>query len=149
MGQNAQEENVVKWLYDTLSILDAKANGLLTVNAFFMTVLVAVVGASRVQNISLVVSDLYVEVSLHSLGLLLVSSFCCFMVIRVSWKMLGKVTKGGDGKHHFGNEETQLANAVDDRTHFYWLAWSLSLLALAWVTIALIFPSIPRTIGLA
>jgi hypothetical protein len=62
------------------------------------------------------------------------------MIVRVNWKFLGHVRhKAHDsGAYDFASEVKRLANVVDNRTHYYWIGWFLTLVtvispALLWL----------------
>src|SRR4029077_1840629 len=114
------------WLYSVLNILDSKANGLLRVNSLFITLLVFFWGAARATGNPLKISPDQASTAVLGLILVMVSTIFCFMIVRVNWKFLGHVRKEG-GAYNFANEVKRLAKVVDDRTHFYWIGWLLTL----------------------
>jgi hypothetical protein len=122
-------------LYGMLTILDTKATGLLTVDALFIAILSAflVSGDAITRMMKLAVPSGVLEVQLF-LGA--ASAFFCLLVVRVTWKFLGKVPNNPAAAADFDDELQRLANVVDDRTHYYWMAWALALsafvLTLAW-----------------
>ena len=110
--------DVIDRLYGILTILDGKANGLLRFNSLFLTLLVFFLGWSHgtggfPQQLSRFELLAYIDT-----GILLASSGFCLLIVRVKWKFLGYVTNG-----NFETEINRLGNVVDDRTHYFWLAW--------------------------
>jgi hypothetical protein len=127
--------------YVFLGVLDSKATGLLTVDAVLAAVLLAFLSSpeaicrllhepkpARVAAIQMVL-----ECQVWLIG---TSAFLCLLVVSVSWKMLDKVPSSPTHEHDFSEELRRLANIVDDRTRYYWVAWALTLcvflLMLAW-----------------
>jgi len=51
------------------------------------------------------------------------------LVVRVNWKFLDKVEQSPREGGDFKIELDALANVVDDRTHYYLIAWWLALSA--------------------
>lgn len=139
------DKDVIEWLYGALNILDAKANGLLRVNAFFIAIATSLFGLSIAEETAISVPDLSGLVGYLILALFLLSSVSCFLIIRVNWKFLGKVTNGSSGQgFNFDPETEDLAKVVDDRTHHYWLAWLgtiLGLIAFAWPILVWLAPA--------
>src|SRR5216683_2674763 len=122
-------------LYGILTILNTKATGLLTVDALFIAILSAflVSGETVAKLTKFSVPSGILEFQLF-LGA--VSAFLCLLVVRVTWKFLGKVPNNPAAASSFNDELQWLANVVDDRTHYYGMAWWLALsafvLTLAW-----------------
>ncbi|HEY0328248.1 MAG TPA: hypothetical protein VGC77_04040 [Rhodopseudomonas sp.] len=147
-ADNKSDREVITWFYGVLSILDAKANGLLRVNASFITILLFFLGAANAKDNPNTQSNLFgitkpqVTTAELVLGLVLASTFLCFLIVRVNWKFLGQVRRRKGGPYDFESEAERLANVVDDRTHYYLIAWLLTLAAAAvvvlfWVQTAL------------
>ncbi len=147
-----QDKDVIGWLYGALNILDAKANGLLRVNAFFITIITFLIGLPIATENTISVPDLSGWVGSLSLALFLLSTVSCFLIIRVKWKFLGKVAPASSGQSfNFAPETEDLAKVVDDRTHYYWLAWGgtiLGLIAFAWQILGWFVPAVPCYVGL-
>jgi hypothetical protein len=122
-------------LYGILSILDSKATGLLTVDAFLIAALVGITASRQeiIQQFGLSVPADVLELQLASMA---VSAFLCLLVIRVTWRFMHYVPDAPQTTADFDLEIRRLANSIDDRTHYYWLAWLLALigfvLTLAW-----------------
>ena len=145
----ATDKDVIDWLYSVLNILDSKAGGLLSVNAFFIAVLAVIFSLRGTNNTPISIPDPYGNIALVALALFLGSSLCCFMVIRINWKFLGKaqeVTGGAD--YDFKIALEQLANVIDDRTHYYWLAWWSTVLGFTWPVLCWFVPALPCYVGL-
>ena len=119
----APDKDVINWIYAGLNVLDAKANGLLRINALFITVLIAMLGLRKSDGHGLIVlQNSYVTLAQIDVAIFVISSFFCLMIVRIKWKFLAKVRKTTDG-YTFADEITVLANILDDRTHLYFLAW--------------------------
>jgi hypothetical protein len=136
-GAGVPVKDIVNRLYGILTILDAKANGLLRVNSLFLTMLVFFIGWSHASTGFPPQLLVFVPLAYIDTLLLLLSSLLCLLIVAVSWKFLGHVTADS-----FESEIARLANVVDDRTHFFWLAWwgtiaSLLISALWWLYTAL------------
>jgi hypothetical protein len=123
---NKTHKETILWLYSVLNILDSKANGLLRVNSLFITLLVFFWGAARATGNPLKISPDQAATAVLGLILVMLSTIFCFMIVRVNWKFLGHVRKQRSA-FNFADEGKRLANVVDDRTHFYWIAWLLTL----------------------
>lgn len=124
----ASDKDVIGWLYKTLSILDAKANGLLGVNGFFITVLSIFLGLWNAGKIPSTIPDIYGNISVYILGIFVLSGIFCFLIIRVKWKFLGKVQVSNGASYDFDIEIMWLVRVVSDRTHLYWIGWALTFL---------------------
>ena len=65
-----------------------------------------------------------------------ISAFLCLLVVRVTWRFMRYVPETAQAATDFVDELRRLANAIDDRTHYYWTAWFFALigivLSLAW-----------------
>ena len=116
-------KEIIKWLYDALSILDGKANGLLRVNGFFLALLAGTLAffrfiredSQKVWLPKVHFFDLIVYIGVTAL-LFLCSSMVCIWVVRVSWRILGKVTLAEARNSNFSREINALSHAVNDRT---------------------------------
>jgi hypothetical protein len=129
---NKSSRETIAWLYSVLTILDAKANSLLRVNSLFMTFLVFFGGAARTQGNPLQISHDQAATAMLAFIILMFSTVFCFLIVRVNWKFLGEVVKvmplgGGQEFYDFPREVKRLANVVDNRTHYYWIGWLLTL----------------------
>ena len=135
----AQKLNDVKdgltQLYTILTILDTKATGLLTVNAFLIAAVVAfLASADQVKTaLGFAPPPVILRAQLAVLG---ISAFLCLLVVRVTWRFMWYVPETAQAATDFVDELRRLANAIDDRTHYYWTAWFFALigivLSLAW-----------------
>jgi hypothetical protein len=112
-------------LYSILNILDAKANGLLRVNSLFLTMLIFFIGWSHAPSGFPEYLQAMVPLAYIDTLLLVVSSVLCLLVVAVKWKFLGYVIA-----EDFSKEVQELAKVVDDRTHFFLLAWSGTMLTM-------------------
>lgn len=131
----ATPRDILGQLYELLTILDSKAAGLLTVDALFIAILGTLLGSPETMKtlIGRAVAPLIIE---FQLGFTVISAFLCMLVVRVSWRFFFWVPNAPSKASDFDAEIARLANVIDDRTHFYWLAWLLALCAfvatLAW-----------------
>jgi hypothetical protein len=127
----AQKETI-SWLYSALTILDAKANGLMRVNSLFITLLTAFLGAARLENNPLNITHDQVGTAVFGMAFLILSTILCFMIVRVNWRFLSHVVKPQwQDAYNFENEAKRLANVVDNRTHYYFMGWFLTLIVMA------------------
>jgi hypothetical protein len=131
---NKPSREVIAWFYGALTILDAKANSLLRVNSLFITFLVFVWGASRAEGNPLRITHDQIATAVLALIIVMASTIFCFLIVRVNWKFLGEVVKvrrtvnGQEAEaYDFQSEAKRLANIVDNRTHYYWIGWLLTL----------------------
>jgi hypothetical protein len=120
-------KDVLNRLYGILTVLDAKANGLLRVNSLFITMLIFFIGWSHASGFPESLAA-FIPIAYADTVILGLSSILCLLIVAVSWKFLGEVTQTANG-HNFDQEIARLANVVDDRTHLYWLAWWGTLLS--------------------
>jgi hypothetical protein len=128
-GEDASAKDYLTRLYSILTILDGKANGLLRVNSLFLTMLIFFIGWSNAPTgFPTRLAD-YVPLAYINAFLLVGSSVLCLLVVSVSWKFLGHANQIKD-RYSFDTELARLANVVDDRTHYYWIAWLFTLIAL-------------------
>lgn len=125
---NKTYKETIAWLYGALNILDSKANGLLRVNSLFITLLVFFWGAARTQGNPLKITYPQTATAVLALFLVMLSIIFCFMIVRINWKFLGHVHKRGSD-YDFAKEVKRLANIADNRTHYYWIGWLLTLVA--------------------
>jgi hypothetical protein len=128
---NKHTKETIGWLYSALTILDAKANGLLRVNSLLITLLTALLGLARLERNPLNITHDQVATAVLGLGSLIVSTIFCFMIVRVNWKFLSHVVlKPDKTTYDFEREAQRLANIVDNRTHYYSIGWVLTLIVL-------------------
>jgi hypothetical protein len=117
-------------LYTILTILDTKATGLLTVNAFLIAALVAFLASA--DQIKEALGFLPPRGILRAqLVALSISAFLCLLVVRVTWKFMWYVPETASVAADFDGELRRLANVIDDRTHYYWVAWLFALVGIA------------------
>ena len=136
LQKHSETNEVFKQLYEILTILDGKATGLLTVNAFFIAGLAAFLASSDQIGKYIGLPELPVVVIRLQLGALVASSFLCLLVVRVTWGFVRYAPRSAATADDFTHELQRLANVIDDRTRYYWLAWLAALigfvLTLAW-----------------
>ncbi len=145
----ATDKDVIEWLYSVLNILDAKASGLLGVNAFFIVFLSVFLSLGGTNNAPISIPDPFVNIALVALVFFLVSSLLCFLVIRINWKFLGKVQKvPGGADYDFATEAERCANVIDDRTRYFSIAWWSTVLGFTWPVLYWFLPALPCYVGL-
>ncbi len=125
----AMQKHCLDQFYTYLTVLDSKATGLLTVNTLFIAILVAFLGADASKFIELQIRFSKTVAEWQLLGVCL-SALLCLFVVSVSWNFLANVPTEPPDAQAFETELKRLANVIDDRTHYYWFAWALTLLAL-------------------
>jgi hypothetical protein len=146
---NKRHREIIDRLYKMLDILDAKANSLLRVNSLFITILALFWAAARTPQNPLGISHDQEAAAVLALIMVLVSTLFCFTIVRVNWKFLGRVHElpGGAG-FDFDTEVKTLANVVDNRTHYYWIGWLLTLIVVLILLASLFrFPPLRWMIG--
>lgn len=124
----APTKDILIQFYGILSILDAKATGLLTVNAIAAAILTAFLAAdgALAQQLHMPASLPILEFQLLLLG---GSSLLCLVIIRVTWRFFAIVPSTPTLPADFDTEVKRLANVIDDRTHYYVIAWWLAIVA--------------------
>lgn len=123
------DKDTIGWLYNALNILDAKANSLLRVNSMFITLLGIFWALARAADNPLKITQFQIGLAIVAAAFVIVSVMFCFAIVRVDWKFLGMVAADGSkDSYDFKSEAKRLAEVVDSRTHYYWLAWGLTLL---------------------
>src|SRR5437763_9163036 len=128
-------KQILGQLYGILSILDTKAAGLLTVDAFLIAALIAFFASPQevAQQFGLSVPAAVLELQLASMG---ISAFLCLLVVRVTWRCMHFVPDAPTSAADFDLEIRRLSNSIDDRTRYYWFASLFALLGfvltLAW-----------------
>jgi len=126
----APQKDVVNQLYFILNVLDSKANGLLRFNSLFMTILIALLTWVRAGGAPNLLA--YQWLAYTDLGLALVSSLFCLVIMKVNWKFLGHIKADGTG---IDEEIRRLGNVIDDRTRYYWIAWWGTMIAILLTTL--------------
>jgi hypothetical protein len=123
-----ETKDILAQFYGILSILDTKATGLLTVNTLFGAILLALIAdhGTLIGSLHLAVDTTFIAGQLLATGL---SSVLCLLIIRVTWQFLESVPRAPKQPEDFEAEVKRLATVIDDRTHFYWIAWWLAVLA--------------------
>lgn len=130
----ASSKDCLAQLYGFLSILDVKATGMLTVNTLLIAILAFLASPEAFTRfLNVPYPKLVLEIQLI---LAAISAFLCLLVVRMSWRCLAEVPRAPSSPAHFEDELKRLANVIEDRTLYYWVAWLLALatfvLTLAW-----------------
>ncbi len=120
--------------YKFLTVLDSKATGLLTADAVVVAILVAFLALPQiVKTLSHDPAGVRLDHVMHVLEiqvvLIAISALLCLLVVSVGWSMLDKLPPRPTRPEDCHEELRWLANVVDDRTHYYWIAWFLTLAA--------------------
>jgi hypothetical protein len=127
----ATDHSVILWIYKSLDVLDAKANGLLRFNSVIMAIITLVLN----QQLSVAkLGGIGVFLLIVSLSLMAASCFFCFHVIRLDWNILEKA--GSKGSYDFKLEINSLIRIVTKRTKNFTSAWTASLAALVLAVVA-------------
>jgi hypothetical protein len=124
-------------LYSSLTILDTKATGLLTVDTLLLAILLAFLDMlNDVAKLIGVGTPNLVFILKIQVVLAAISALLCLLIVRVTWGFLAKVPRAPTNAAAFADEFTRLANVIDDRANYYRLAWWCVLAAfvctLAW-----------------
>ncbi len=137
----ATSRDTLAQFYTFLTVLDSKATGLLTADAVVVAILVgflALPDAIKVffdQPTEALVAHVR-SVLEWQVFLIAISALLCLLVVSIGWSMLAKIPLSPTSDDDCAEELQWLANVVNDRTHYYWLAWALTLgaflLTLAW-----------------
>ncbi|HKO07731.1 MAG TPA: hypothetical protein VJ487_08440 [Alphaproteobacteria bacterium] len=135
-GASVPDKDIVDALYNILTILDAKAAGMLTFNSLVTAILAVILSATDEVKASLGVPSFFTAVGPFDMLAFVLSSFFCLFIIQVKWKFFGQVSTETPGD--FGKEIRLLAEAVDDRTRCFWLSryftlGGMLLLLLCWL----------------
>lgn len=125
VGPGARDK--IKWLYEALSILDAKANGLLQINSLVMTIMSLVVTFARSAGGTLTVPIGFKSGLLLAFVVLSVSSVLCFFVVRIGWAFLMGANLENQ-TYDFKCEIAALSAVTNKRTLLFWGAWWLGLI---------------------
>jgi hypothetical protein len=130
----ATSRDALGQFYTFLTVLDAKATGLLTADAVIVAILVGFLALPEAMKTFLnqptqahldhVRSVLEIQVFLIAISALL-----CLLVVSIGWSMLAKLPLSPSCDDDCGEELRWLANVVNDRTHYYWFAWTFTLFA--------------------
>jgi len=129
-----EPRDVLSQFYSILTTLDEKASGLLTVDTLF----IAILSVLRTSDSLLHGSDYFNIIGGHpkisilidvQLGFTVFSAFLCMLVVRVTWRFYRWVPDPPSKASEFEREIEKIAKVIDDRTHYYWLAWMLTLSA--------------------
>jgi hypothetical protein len=121
-------DTVIKWLYDLLSVLDAKASALMRLNGVLIAAAAFLLGSAGRSDSVLIArpADTRLMIACSLLSALSISA--CLFVVNVSWPFLGKATLDGTDVD-CAAEITGLDAACSFRRRMYRAAWWLSLVA--------------------
>ncbi len=128
LGQLPETKDKLGQLYGILTILDSKATGLLTMNALFAAILAALAADHRALADAMIAPD-HQWVLIFQLGCIAVSALLCLFIVRVTWQFLSKIPQSPTKSEDFEPELRRLATVIDDRTHYYRIAWWFAVLA--------------------
>jgi hypothetical protein len=131
----------IKWLYEALSILDAKANGLLRINSLVMTIISLFLAYAHSGDRIAHISTGFLIGSTVALLLLAGSSIICFFIVRMSWEFL-RAVPAVSGTTAFTGEIDALAIETNRRTHLFVSAWSLGLAGFVLTMVLALFGAI-------
>jgi hypothetical protein len=112
----------VKWFYEASSILHAKAQGMLRINALVMTIIGVALSFAKAAGISLSAGFLFG--CLIAFVLLAVSGILCFLIVRMSWGFL-ETLPATPTSQDWQREIAGLADVTDRRTGLFQNAWWL------------------------
>lgn len=122
-------KEVVEWIYEVLTTLDAKASALMRLNGVLIAAAAFLLGLFHRQGGSILSTTSFDAVLIIVCALLsAVSITFCLFVVNVSWPFLGKVTKE-NSTFEFANEIKSLDEASNFRQGAYRWAWKISLIA--------------------
>jgi hypothetical protein len=121
---------MIKWLYDVLTILDSKAGALLAFDGLLLAA-----EALMYDKMSEKIGWLHYT-SLALIIITVVAALFCLFVARVSYAFLGRIDLNS-----YSNtaEIDELGNIIQSRTHRLWWAWGLSVIAVFLFVILAIF----------
>lgn len=124
-------EIIVKWLYDILTTLDAKASALMRLNGVLIAAAAFMLGLFGRGSTLLATSPRDAILIVSSATLSAISIFACLWVVNISWSFLGKTTIAPSSAIlcDCRNEVVDLANACSARAWAYRGAWAISLIA--------------------
>ncbi|WP_192560504.1 hypothetical protein [Pseudomonas allokribbensis] len=131
-------ENLLKWIYDVLAILDTKASALMRLNGVMLatTTFMLIHGATLQIKVLIIFNALPLTLSI----------ILCLFVVNVDWPFLGKAkmpktpdsaTEIAGQTIDFTEEFSRLESMIGIRTLIYRWAWGLSLFAAVAFIIAL------------
>lgn len=123
-------KELVGWVYQVLSILDAKASALMRLNGVQIAAAAFVLGMfgpSTPKNASILSTSRWDALVISWSVLLSAVSIClCLFVVRVGWAFLDKVDRKGDSTFDFTNEIRELVAESERRQRVYRAAWWFS-----------------------
>ncbi|MGB8411043.1 MAG: hypothetical protein WCE58_14195 [Gallionella sp.] len=129
INSNITANDAVKWFYEVLTALDAKASALMRLNGVLIAAAAFLLGIFGRTGTTILSTTALDSVSIICSALLsAISIGLCLFVVNVSWDFLGKVTINGND-FDFHEEIKSLENVVNRRQFLYRSAWWISLLS--------------------
>lgn len=123
-------ETAIKWLYDVLTTLDAKASALMRLNGVLIAAAAFLLGLfGRLGNTILATTMWDARVIISCALFSAASIFACLFVVNVSWSFLGKTNLSGTDGCDCTTELRDLGDACGLRQVMYRLAWWISFCA--------------------
>jgi hypothetical protein len=123
-------ETAIKWFYEVLTTLDAKASALMRLNGVLIAAAAFLLGVVGRPGTILATSSWDSRLVIVCAALSALSMTLCLFVVNVSWSFLGKTVLAGD-TCDAGDEILGLDRACNFRRRMYQFAWSISLAASA------------------
>jgi hypothetical protein len=117
----------IKWLYEALSVLDSKAQGLLRLNAFVLAIggfSITFVKYSSLAGYHPFIVPFYLICVMDFLALV-ISCLLCFWIIRMSWGFLETLPDAPTAAE-LDSEVDNHATVTDERTLLFQWSWRLS-----------------------
>jgi len=142
MGRKREsvEANALERAYAILTILDDKANGLMTVNAFLGAY--PLLAIDHFKDVHTVTGKGAVLLSAVLVFLLLASAALCFFVVRVEWPFLEHISRR-DGDNFADDELRNLSKVIGIRSSRYRWAWRITFACLVGLVIlAIVYTAI-------
>lgn len=122
--------DAVKWVYEVLTTLDAKASALMRLNGISIAAAAFLLGLfGRSDPTILSTASPHAALIVTCAFLSSVSIFLCLLVVNVGWSFLGKV-KNLNGEFDFSDEIRKLDATCTTRQKCYRVAWSFSCVAI-------------------
>jgi hypothetical protein len=125
--KESKDVNALDRAYNILTILDDKASGLMTVNAFLGAIPAISIDHYKDMLHPSLWSIFALWFSVAILVGLIISALLCFRVVRVKWPFLHLVKAGG-GQDFVKEEMAGLVNVIGQRTSTYRWAWRITAL---------------------
>ncbi len=115
--------------YAMLTILDAKAGGLMAINGLLATFLVLVAGYYKTLPNN-TMNGMIVGASTILLAVLVASAILCFFIVRMKWGFMQRMNFDEMGTFNTEDEMNGLCDVILERTYLYECAWWLTLFCL-------------------